>query len=329
MLRADVMGKKIRQAFVLGAGLGTRLRPLTDSVPKPMIPLWNRPLLTWALDHLMADAGTGAFLVNTHHCPEVYDRFFPHHQWRGASLDFRHEPTLLDTAGGIANVIDWLPSGGESFFVYNGDILTDLPLAPAIEAHETSDALVTMVLRSDGAALQVAWDEKSGRVADIRQATGRGADLPRYQFTGIYLVRPAFLDRLTPGKIESVILPFLDTIRDEDGIGGVVIDKGGWSDLGNRETYLDASVALAEKPAFPRYGRPDDAVRIHATARIDPTAIVDETSSIGAGAVIESGAEVRESILWPGSRVLAGTRLTRCVVGEGRVANETGEGRDW
>ncbi len=329
MLRADVMGKKIRQAFVLGAGLGTRLRPLTDSMPKPMIPLWNRPLLTWALDHLMADAGSESFMVNTHHCPRVYDSFFPDREWRGASLEFRHEPTLLDTAGGIANVIDWLPSGEESFFVYNGDILTDLPLGPAIEAHEQSEALVTMVLRSEGAALQVAWDEQSGRVADIRQSTGKGEGLPRYQFTGIYLVRPAFLDRLTPGKIESVILPFLDVIRDIDGIGGVVIDEGEWSDLGNRESYLDASVSLARQTAFPRYGRPDDAVRIHPTARIDPTASVDATSSIGADVEIGPGAEVRDSILWPGSRVAAGVRLVRCVVGEGRAAEDAGVGRDW
>ncbi|MCB1231494.1 MAG: NDP-sugar synthase [Verrucomicrobiae bacterium] len=323
------MGKKIRQAFVLGAGLGTRLRPLTETVPKPMIPLWNRPLLTWAFDHLIADAGTEAFMVNTHHCPEVYDDIFPDRRWRGASLDFRHEPTLLVTAGGIANVADWLPSGDESFFVYNGDILTDLPLAPAIEAHENSGALVTMVLRSEGAALQVAWDEQSGRVADIRQATGRGGDLPRFQFTGIYLVRPAFLEWLTPGKIESVILPFLEVIRQTDGIGGVVIDEGEWSDLGNRETYLDASVALARRTAFPRYGREDDASRIHPSAQIASTAIVDEATSVGEGAVIESGAEVRESILWPGCRVGVGSRLSRCVVRSGRFATGEVEGVDF
>ncbi len=321
--------KTIRKAFVLGAGLGTRLRPLTESVPKPMIPLWNRPLLTWAFDHLIADAGTEAFMVNTHHCPEVYDAVFPERNWRGAALDFRHEPTLLDTAGGIANVVDWLPSGDESFFVYNGDILTDLPLGPAIEAHEKSDALVTMVLRSEGAALQVAWDEQSGRVADIRQATGRGEDLPRFQFTGIYLVRPAFLERLTPGKIESVILPFLDVIRDRDGVGGVVIDEGDWSDLGNRETYLDASIGLAGNPRFPRYGKTQGSRRIHPGARIDPSATVDEATSVGEGVVVGAGAEVRESILWPGSHVASGARLHRCVVRAGEVAEGEAEGRDW
>lgn len=321
--------KTIRKAFVLGAGLGTRLRPLTETVPKPMIPLWNRPLLTWAFDHLIADAGTEAFMVNTHHCPEVYGQVFPDNRWRGTSLDFRHEPTLLDTAGGIANVADWLPTGDESFFVYNGDILTDLPLGPAIEAHENSDALVTMVLRSEGAALQVAWDEKSGRVVDIRTSTGRGEGLPRFQFTGIYLVRPEFLEMLTPGKIESVILPFLQVIRESDRLGGVVIDEGDWSDLGNRETYLDASVGLAANPGFPRYGKTEGTQRIHPSAQIDPAASVDETTSLGEGVIVEPGAEVRDSILWSGSRVASGTKLNRCVVRSEKVAHVTADGADF
>ena len=326
MLRGILVMGNIRQAFVLGAGLGTRLRPLTERVPKPMIPVWNKPLLTYAFDHLIADVGVDSFMVNTHHCPEVYDEDFPDGTYSGAALTFRHEPVLLDTAGGIDNVRDWLPSGDDSFFVYNGDILTDLPLGPAIESHEKSGALVTMVLRSTGDALQVAWDEKSGRVADIRTAIGAGADLPRFQFTGIYLLRPAFLDLLTPGKIESVILPFLTAIRDHDAVGGVVIDEGRWSDLGNRTSYLDASISLAKDAGFPRYGRSEAMQRIHPEAVIDPAAIVDDASVIGPGAVVEAGAEVRDSVLWPESRVATGARITRGIVRDGQVA--AGESRD-
>jgi mannose-1-phosphate guanylyltransferase len=320
---------QIRKAFVLGAGLGTRLRPLTERVPKPLIPVWNKPLLTYAFDHLRADAGTEAFLVNTHHCPETYDEAFPGGLHEGAPVGFRHEPVLLDTAGGIANVRDWLPSGDESFAVYNGDILTDLPLVPAIGAHEGSDALVTMVLRSSGDALQVAWDAASGRVADIRAALGRGSDLPRYQFTGIYLVRPAFLDFLTPGRIESVILPFLEVMRSRDGVGGVVIDEGRWSDLGNRTSYLDASTAIAGEGGFPRYGRRAALSRVHPESRIDPSARVDALTVVGAGCEIGPGAVVGESILWPGSRVAAGARLRRCVVRTGCVGEGGSEDRDF
>ncbi|MCP5541852.1 MAG: hypothetical protein H7A52_17045 [Akkermansiaceae bacterium] len=323
----------VHKAFVLGAGLGNRLRPLTERVPKPLIPVWNRPLIAWAFDHLIADAGCGAFMVNTHHCPEVYGETFPGGVHRGRAVAFRHEPVLLDTAGGIANVADWLPDrgSGESFFVYNGDILTDLPLGPAIATHRHSDFLVTMVLRREGAALQVAWDEASGAVADIRGMLGRGGGLPRFQFTGIYLVRAAFLDFLTPGKIESVVLPFLEAIRSRNGVGGVVIDEGRWSDLGSRRTYLDATLALADgaEPAFPRYGAAGGgAVRIHPGAHIDPSARICPRSVVGAGAEVGAGARVTESILWPDSRVEAGASLRDCVVRTGQAATGKLAGAD-
>ena len=91
----------IKQAFVLAAGLGTRLRPLTDDLPKPLIPVGLKPLITFAFDHLIADLGVEEFIVNTHHCPEAYGEAFPTAEYRGRTLRFRHEPVLLDSAGGI------------------------------------------------------------------------------------------------------------------------------------------------------------------------------------------------------------------------------------
>jgi len=127
----------IKKAFVLGAGLGTRLRPLTERLPKPLVPVWNRPLITYAFDHIISDLGIQDFMVNTHHCPSAYDDAFPDGKYGDASLSFRHEPVLLDTAGGIDNIRDWLGKE-EPFLVYNGDILTNLPLQKAWESHQES-----------------------------------------------------------------------------------------------------------------------------------------------------------------------------------------------
>ncbi len=295
-------------AFVLGAGLGTRLRPLTDLLPKPMIPVWNKPLISWAFDHLIS-GGFSRFMVNTHHLPEAYDTAFPDHHYRGCPLEFRHEPVLLETGGGIANIADWLPRE-DSFIVYNGDILSDLPLQKALDHHLGSRDLVTMVLRSRGSALQVSWDEKSGLVTDIGGRLDPGATTPRFQFTGIYLVRPAFLELLTPGKKESVIPAFLQTAS-AHLLGGVVIDEGRWSDLGDRPSYLAASLALGAGD-FPRYDLPEaaQAVRIHPKSRIAPTAQVCPLSSVGPDCVVEAHAQVERSILWPGIHVPAGTVVT-------------------
>ena len=136
----------IRTAFVLGAGLGTRLKSLTSRRPKPLIPVANRPLITYAFDHLLG-VGVERLVINTHWRAEAYRRAFPEPTYRGASLVFRDEqPEVLETAGGIWNVRDLLGDG--TFAVYNGDILSDLPLESAFHEHADRGNEVTMILRS-------------------------------------------------------------------------------------------------------------------------------------------------------------------------------------
>ncbi len=310
---------RVQKAFVLGAGLGTRLHSLTEHLPKPLIPVCQRPLVAYAFEHLRR-AGVGAFVVNTHHRAEAYARFFPDGSHGGCPITFRHEPVLLETGGGIDNVADLL--GGDGFLVYNGDILTDLPLAPAIAAHEASDNLVTLILRSDGAAQHIAWDAETGKVRDIRDKLGTGLPTP-FQFTGIYVCRPEFLDRLHKRTKHSVILPFLEIIADGGRLGAVVADEGDWWDLGTRETYLEAQLALLGSD-FPCYAGGaalrEWKTRVHPTARIAEGAEVDAMTVLCEGSVVESGATVRASVLWPGATVRAGADLDHCIVREGEVA---------
>ncbi len=306
----------MEKAFVLGAGLGTRLKALTERLPKPLIPVHQKPLATYALDHLLA-AGFREFIVNTHHRPDAWGDTFPTGRYRDCPLTFRHEPDILETAGGIANIAGLV--AGEDFAVYNGDILTDLPLEPALEAHRLSGNLVTLILRTSGPALHIAWDAGTGKVLDIHNRLQ--SDAPHaHQFTGIYLVAPAFLSRLTPGKKESVIPRFLDLIRDEGALGAVRADEGHWWDLGDRDAYLDASAALAAS-AFPAYGRDPAQQRIHPGATIHPGAQVCALSSLADGTIVETGAVLENSILWPGARVTSGSRLRRCIVRDHAVAS--------
>ncbi len=299
----------MNKAFVLGAGLGTRLKLLTDQLPKPLIPVFHRPLITYAFDHLMG-AGIREFIVNTHHLPQCYAAAFPDGTYKGAPLTFRHEPTLLETAGGIANIADLVSEA--SFLVYNGDILTDLPLAPLIETHQASQNLVTMILRSSGPAQHIAFDPGSGRVTDIlnRLNTGNSGS---HQFTGIYAVHPEFLKHLTPGKIESVIPIFLKLMEAGEPIGGVVVDEGFWWDLGDRDSYLDAHAALLEKyPAT---------VPVSPDATVHSSAHLKGLNVISAGAIVEAGATLEHCILWPGAHVQKNARLQRCIVRRGMTAS--------
>jgi NDP-sugar pyrophosphorylase family protein len=303
----------IRTAFVLGAGLGTRLKSLTACRPKPLIPVMNRPLIEYAFDRLLA-TGVERLVVNTHWRAERYAEFFGEDNYRGAGLTFREEtPEVLETAGGIWNVRDLL--GDEPFIVFNGDILTTLRLEPAIEAHLASGNEVTMVLRSSGGPLQVACDGK--RVTDIGGRVDASAG-PRYLFTGIYLVGPEFIRRIPPGEKISVVPLFCAMIREGARLGGIVLDDGQWWDLGTREHYLNAHRELTTLPGVA------PAPWIHPTATIAAGAELTGATAIGAYATVGADARLHDCILWDRTEVAPGAALERCIVTDGTRA----EGRN-
>ncbi len=307
---------RVKQAFVLGAGIGERLKPLTEQLPKPLVPVFHRPLITYAFDHLLA-AGVERLVVNTHHIPDAYAEAFPDQSYHGVPIQFRNEsPVRLETAGGISNVRDLL--GNEPFLVYNGDILTDLPLKPLLTEHREKGNLVTLVLRSHGPSLHIAYDPQKGLVTDIRNKLGTG-DEGKYLFTGIYACDPAIHDWITPGKVESVIPIFLNMIRAGARLGAVVVDEGSWWDLGSRTAYLSAHSALNGM-----YG-----AAIDPGAHIEPGAVLRGINVVGAGAVVEAGVHLEDSIVWPGGRVQSGADLKRCIVRCGIVASGKAEDVDF
>lgn len=238
----------IKTAFILGAGQGIRLRPLTDSCPKPLLPLGGRPLITYAMEHLLA-LGVERFIVNTHHLAAVYHQVFPEKQWRGIPIIFRYEPLLLDTAGGLKNIEDLL-EGDDNLLVYNGDVISDLPLRRLLEIHRATGKEVTLALRSSGKPLNVCLNTQN-EVCDLRGELGSQGK--KCLFTGIYEVKKSFLDRLQPGRPESVITVFLDMIRQQPGsVAGVIIDEGGWYDAGSLEEYEKLNKVLPEMKGIAR-----------------------------------------------------------------------------
>lgn len=225
---------KIKTAFIPGAGRGMRLRPLTEKRPKPLLPVGGRPLITFAMDHCL-NVGIERFIVNTHHCPAAYDEAFPERSWRGVPILFRHEPVLLDTAGGLKNIEDLLTED-ETILVYNGDILSDLPLGRLFAGHAAGGREVTLALRNEGPLRNVALDAE-GAVCDLRGLLGNPG-LRLCLFTGIYTVERDFFRRLVRDRVESVVPVFAEMIRGVPGsVGSVIIDEGGWEDIGDPEAY--------------------------------------------------------------------------------------------
>ena len=297
----------IAQAFVLGAGLGKRLRPLSDDLPKPLIPIFGKPLITFAFDHLIA-AGVESFVVNTHHLPERFAESLGKASYGGLPLRLLHEPVLLETGGGIKNAEPFLTE--ENFLVCSGDILTDLPLTPLIEEHFRTGNDVTLALRSTGIATDVAV--RDGRVLDIGRRHGHAGT---YDYANISIWNRRAFGRFSSGEKISFIPVLADWIGDRGRIGGVVLEEGRWFNLTSPNEYLAAHRTIADEKWRPNYSIEKNwPIRIAAQAVIDATAQVLGCASIGNGCRVGAESLIEDSILWPGAQIAPHTRLKRCIV---------------
>lgn len=297
----------ITKAFVLGAGLGMRLRPLTEDLPKPLIPVYQKPLITFVLDHLLS-IGVRSFVINTHHRPEPFRELFGRSAYRGHPVELVHEPEILGTGGGIKNVERLLRD--ELFISYSGDLLTDIALEPLLDEHRRAGNDVTLALRETHLGRDVALE--GNRVVDITNKYGRPG---RYDFAGICVWTRAIFERIPPAQHVSYIPILTDWIGQGGKIGGVVSDEGKWFNIGDRREYLDVHRTIAEENWRPAYVREADwPARIAASAKIDPSARLSGFYSVGADCLIGGGAVLHDTILWPGAQIAARSRLSNCIV---------------
>ena len=301
-------------AFVLAAGLGTRLAPLTDLLPKPLVPVFHKPLLTFALDSLLA-AGVGTLSLNTHHLPEAFSHALGKEpSYRDHPLRLFHETLLLDTGGGIRNA---RPALGDSTFVlYNGDILADLPIRDLLTRHRNSGAIATLLLRpaDGGGVANIRFDVTSGGVQDLRGVLGvEEGDLAVY--SGIAVFEPAIMEWIPQTGPYSIIDALLSALRAGEKVGGMIAEEGLWIDLGTPESYLRAHRLLADPAVRPGYVPDSSWPRaIHPEARVESGAVLEGVVAVGPGSHVERGAVVRDSVIWPGAVIKAGSRIEECVV---------------
>jgi mannose-1-phosphate guanylyltransferase len=298
---------KILRAFVLAAGLGKRLRPLTDELPKPLIPIFQKPLITFALDHLI-DAGVNQFLINTHRRPELFQRFFDGSDYAGRSVTLIHEPELLETGGGIKNAESEL--GTDPFLTYSGDIWTDVNLQPLIDEHFRRRNDVTLALRETGLASDVAL--RDHRVVDIANRYGIAGNL---DFANIAVWNSGIFQRIPPQKKISFIPIIADWIGQGGQIGGLVMNDGKWFNIGSRTQYLDVHRGILRENWKPYYVKIQDwPERIARSAIVDGTAELRGCSVIGEHCRVGAQAILEDTILWPGAQIASQSRLQGCIV---------------
>ena len=298
---------KITQAFVLAAGLGTRLRPLTEELPKPLIPIFQKPLLTFALDHLIG-FGVKRFVINTHRHPQLFEDFFAAREYDGFPITLVHEPDLLETGGGIKNAESHF--GREPFLTYSGDILTDVELQPLVDEHFRRKNDVTLALRHTGLAAAVALHDQ--RVVDISNRYGVAGN---FDFANIAVWNSAIFERIPPRKKISFIPIIGDWIAQGARIGGLAMNDGKWFNISSRAEYLEVHRTILRenwKPDFVKARewpeRKASSSIVDSSARLRGCTVVGRNCRVGADAILE------DTILWPDAEIASQSRLEACII---------------
>lgn len=321
------------QALVLVGGFGTRLRPLTYHVPKAMVPIANIPFIERFVDYLEANGITHIIFAMGY----LPDPIANHLAKRNGKVkyDFVVEERPLDTGGAIKNAEVLL---GDRFFVFNGDILTTIPLREILEVHEQKGALVTIALTpvEDPSRYGVVVADEDGRVQAFVEKPPRGTAPSNLINAGIYLYEREVLKHIPAGQPYSV----------ERGLYPKLLEVGApfyavafcddyWLDIGKVEHYLQANFdILSRKAPLPIAGKEiqqgvwvGEGVEIASTAKVFPPVLLGDDCVIENGAAVgpfavlgdrvtvKRDAIVQESVLWEGCIVGEEAIVTRCVLG--------------
>lgn len=304
------------RAMVLAAGLGIRLRPLTDKRPKCLMPVMNRPLLDLWLQRLAA-GGVQRVVINTHHLAELVWDWLPAHTPPGLEVMLSHEPEILGTGGGLVAARPLL--GRAPFLLVNADVLSTAPAARLLEIEQHSGALAVLGLVNQPKINTVALDE-SGRVLGFAGDHGPPTAARWRTYTGLACLTPALLD-LLPAEGYATLVQGLQAALAQGGLVLGVELGGFWDDLGTPQRLLDLHRRLVyEPPDELREIAPGQPLALGPGARVQPGARVLGFAVLGQEAVIEAGARVQDSLLLPGARVAAGARVRDAVLGDGFVA---------
>ncbi|WP_395152333.1 sugar phosphate nucleotidyltransferase [Ilumatobacter sp.] len=300
------------RAVVLVGGFGTRLRPLTNHSPKPMLPVGHRPMIERLVDRL-ARGGVTDVVLALGFKPEPFMDAFPDGKCGDVNLTYAVEPEPLDTGGAIRFAAE---SAGinETFVVANGDVLTDLSVADLLAAHRSRKAEATMHLTGVDepsafgvVALEGAADGGIDRIVDFVEKPEPGTEPSNLVNAGTYIFEPSVLDLIAAGERVSIERSIFPQLVEREGLYGFSTDDY-WIDAGRPELYRAANLdLLTDRRVFDR------------CEAIAPTAVVSSSATItnsiiGEGVEVGAGAEVIDSVLLAGARVGAGARINTSLV---------------
>ncbi len=292
-------------AVVLVGGEGTRLRPLTYTTPKPLLPICNQPFLERQLGWL-ARHGIDEVVLSMGYLPEAFHEHFPDDSFGDVRLRYAVEPEPLGTGGAIRYAADGVD---EPFVVCNGDVLTDLDLRGLVAKHEESRAEATIALTrvEDPSRFGVVPTDDDGRVVAFVEKPPEGRAPTDWINAGCYVLEPSMLERIPTGVVTSVERETFPRTLEQGGALYALRSDSFWLDIGQPRQYLAAHDALLEgrlgRPPAPGAVEREPDVWIQGEAAVDDAAAIERPALLGDGAVVAAGARVAGSVLGPGVRV--------------------------
>jgi mannose-1-phosphate guanylyltransferase len=323
------------RAMIMSAGVGTRLRPVTDLLPKPMVPIVNRPALYHIL-RLLHRHGLREVVINLHYLPEVIRDYLGDGGQFGMDIRYSLERDLLGTAGGVKKNADFLGQG--TFLVMSGDALTDVDLTGLVAQHRRNGSVATMAVKevADPSQYGVVVADDDGRVVGFQEKPTIEAARSRLCNCGIYVFEPEILSHIPEGQFDDFGKRLFPDLLKQGVPFHAHAVNGYWSDVGNLREYMRSNAdALAGRVSVELPGvevRPgvwvEDDLMLPESLYIEPPIAIGRNCQIGEGVILEgpavigdgcviaSGAHVARALLLPGSRVPAGGLIVDGVVGQ-------------
>lgn len=322
------------KAVIMAGGQGTRLRPLTSSVPKPMLPVLNKPIMEHIVE-LVAGYGFNELYATLQFLPTNITNYFADGSEWGVKLDYALEKTPLGTAGSVKNCSASL---NETFVVISGDALTDIDLNKAVEFHRANQAMVTLVLVRVANPLEfgIVVTEPDGRIERFLEKPNWGQVFSDTINTGIYVLEPSIFDYIPddrPYDFSQELYPLL--LEKGFPLFGYVAE-GYWCDVGNFAQYIGAQkdvldgkvnivpsgfqvskgVWLGEDSEIEEGAVIKGPVMIGSHSKIERDATIREYSVIGDNVVVKGSSFIHRSIIFDNAYVGNGSHLRGCVIGK-------------
>ena len=322
------------KAMILAAGVGSRLDPLTRNVPKPLVPIVNRPVMEYLID-LLKKHGFDEIMVNLHYLGDQIETYFGDGAKWGVKIHWSHEDRLWGDAGSLKRAEDFFRD--DTFIVIGGDDLTDMDLTRLVKTHQDKGALATIALSlvDDPSEYGIVLMNEESRITRFLEKPKGEVIFSNTANTGVYVFKPEIFELIPRGTFYlfgKQVFPML--LEQRLPVYGH-LTAAYWKDVGNlkiyQQTHKDVLEGRVNTPIplneVRKYVWIGDNAQIDETAtigypvaignnvRIEAGARVMENTVIGNNCAVEEGATVVDSILWDGAVVQRGTHLERCVVG--------------